>query len=115
MSGPTVKFSPDYPQKLVQIFQVGARVGRFGLVKPGNCSKYSPIYIFSGDTFKIVIDSAKNEIQTFLYSVIFRGVSWTTFNINSLWWWQASEEDVLRIYEIKISWYCNNNMHLRHF
>ena len=42
-------------------------------MKPGHCSKYSPIYTFSGDTFKIVIDSVKNEIQTFLYSVIFRG------------------------------------------
>ena len=60
-----------WPQKLLQIFQVTGREGRFGFVKLGHCSKYSPIYIFSGDTFKIVIDSAKNEIQTFLYSVIF--------------------------------------------
>ena len=48
-------------------------------------SKYSPIYIFSEDTFKIVIDSAKNEIQTLLFSVIFRGVLWTTFYTISPW------------------------------
>ena len=73
MSGPTVKFGLDHPQKLLKIIQVAGSVGRFGLVKPGHCSKNSPIYTFSGDTFKIVIDSVKNEIQTFLYSVIFRG------------------------------------------
>ena len=78
MSGPTVKFGLDHPQKVLKIFQVAGRAGRFGLVKPGHHSKYSPIYIFSGDTFKIVIDSAKNEIQTFLYSVIFRGFTFYT-------------------------------------
>ena len=61
-------------------------VGWEDLVWWSHHSKYSPIYIFSGDTFKIVIYIAKNEIQTFLYSVIFRGVLWTTFYTKSPWW-----------------------------
>ena len=73
MSGPTIKLCLDHPQKLIQIFQVDGRAGRFGSVKPGHCSKYSPIYIFSRDTFKIVIDSAKKNIQTFLYSAKLKG------------------------------------------
>ena len=85
MSGPAVKFALDHPQKLLQKFQVGGRAGRFGLVKPGHPSKHSPICLFLGDTFKIVIDSAKKKIQTFLYSELSRGVLWTPSYINSPW------------------------------
>ena len=85
LSGPTVKFCLDHPHKLLQIFLAGGRAGRFGLVNPGHPSKYSPICLFSGDTLKIVIDSAKKKIQTFLYIEIFRGVLWTTFYTNSPW------------------------------
>ena len=70
MSGPTVKFCLDHPHKLLQIFLAGGRAGRFGLVNPGHPSKYSPICLFSGDTLKIVIDSAKKKIQTFSYSAM---------------------------------------------
>ena len=90
MSGPTVKFCLDHPHKLLQIFLAGGRAGRFGLVNPGHPSKYSPICLFSGDTLKIVIDSAKKKIQTFFYIEIFRGVLWTTFYTNSPWWLMSS-------------------------
>ena len=68
MSGPTVKFCLDHPHKWIQIFQVSLKMGRFGLVKPGHTPKHSPICLFIGDTSKIVIDSGKKKIQTFLYS-----------------------------------------------
>ena len=86
MSDPTVKFCLEHPQKWLQIFQVSGKAGRFGLVKPGHPSKYSLMCLFSGDTLKIVIDSAKKKIQTFFYIEIFRGVLWTTFYTNSPWW-----------------------------
>ena len=65
MSDPTVKFCLDHPQKWLQIFQVSGKAGRFGLVKSGHPSKHSPIYLFLGDTFKIVIDSVKIYVQAF--------------------------------------------------
>ena len=49
----------DHPQKLIQIFQVDGRAGRFGLVKPGQPPKCAPNCLFSGNGFKISIDSAK--------------------------------------------------------
>ena len=85
MSDPTVKFCLDHPQKWLQIFQVSGKAGRFGLVKPGHLPNFSPICLFLGGTFKIVIDIAKKKVQTFLNSTMFRGVLWTTSYINSPW------------------------------
>ena len=73
MRSPTIKFCLDHLQNLIQIFQMDGRALRFGLVKPGHPSKYFPICLFSGNTLKIAIDSAKKKIQTFLYSAILRG------------------------------------------
>ena len=73
MSDPTVKFCLDHPQKWLQIFQVSGKAGRFGLVKPGHLPNFSPICLFLGGTFKIVIDIAKKKVQTFLNSTMFRG------------------------------------------
>ena len=86
MSDPTVKFCLDHPQKWLQIFQVSGKAGRFGLVKPGHLPNFSPICLFLGGTFKIVIDIAKKKVQTFLNSTMFRGVLWTPSYINSPWW-----------------------------
>ena len=86
MSDPTVKFCLDHPQKLLQIFQVSGKVGRFGLVKQGHLPNFSPICLFLRGTFKIVIDIAKKKVQTFLNSSMFRGVLWTPSYINSPWW-----------------------------
>ena len=55
------------------IFQVSGKAGRFGLVKPGHPSKHSSICLVLGNTFKIIIDSAKKKIQTLLYSAMLRG------------------------------------------
>ena len=85
MSDPTVKFCLDHPQKWLQIFQVSGKAGRFGLVKPGHLPNFSPICLFLGGTFKIVIDIAKKKVQTFLKSTMFRGVLWTPSYINSPW------------------------------
>ena len=61
-------------------------MGRLGLMKPGPPpKKHSPICIFLGDTFKIVVDSAKKKIQTFLYSAKLWGVLWTPSYINLPW------------------------------
>ena len=86
MSDPTIKFCLDYPQKWLQMFQVSGKVGRFGLVKPGHLPNFSPICLFLGGTFKIVINIAKKKVQTFLYSTMFRGVLWTPSYIYSPWW-----------------------------
>ena len=85
MSDPTVKFCLDHPQKWLQIFQLSGKAGRFGLVKPGHLPNFSPICLFLGGTFKIVIDIAKKKVQTFLNSTMFRGVLWTPSYINSPW------------------------------
>ena len=66
MSDPTIKFCLDHPQKWLQIFQVSGKAGRSGLVKPGHLPNFSPICLFLGGTFKIVIDIAKKKVQTFL-------------------------------------------------
>ena len=89
MSDPTVKFCLDHPQKWLQIqclhsktqqfillgtvFQVSGKAVTFGLVKPGHLPNFSPICLFLGGTFKIVIDIAKKKVQTFLNSTMFRG------------------------------------------
>ena len=59
LSGPTVKFCLDHPQKLIQIFQVDGRVGRFSLVKPGQPPKCAPNCLFSWNSFEISIEHAK--------------------------------------------------------
>ena len=65
MSDPTVKICLDHPQKWLQIFQVSEKAGRFGLVKSGQPPKYSPICLFLGGIFKIVIDIAKKKYRLF--------------------------------------------------
>ena len=49
----------DHPQKLIQIFQVDGRVGRFSLVKPGQPPKCAPNCLFSWNSFEISIEHAK--------------------------------------------------------
>ena len=90
MSGPAVKFGLDHPQKPLTIFQVNGRAGRFGLVKKSHLPTYSPICLFSGDNFKIFINSTKKELETFLYSAVFRGVLWTPSYTNSALWGKKS-------------------------
>ena len=53
---------------------MSGKAGRFDLVKPGHLPNFSPICLFLGGTFKIVIDIAKKKVQTFL-TVQFSGGS----------------------------------------
>ena len=48
------------------VFQVSGKAVTFCLVKPGHLPNFSPICLFLGGTFKIVIDIAKKKVQTFL-------------------------------------------------
>ena len=45
---PHNKFFLEYPQNLLQIFQMNGQAGRFGLVKPGNPSKVAPLCLVLG-------------------------------------------------------------------
>ena len=58
-------------------------MGSFGLVKPGNPSKHSPICVLSGNTLKSVIDSVKNKIQTFCKLQFSGGSFVAIFEVNS--------------------------------
>ena len=45
-------------------------LGRFGLVKPGNPSKFSTSWLVFWDIHEFFVSSAKNDWQTFLWGVL---------------------------------------------
>ena len=64
-------------QNPLQIFWLTGMVGRFGLVKPGNLSKFVPSCLVFGDIHKYFVGSAKTDLQPFLSGVL-QGGSYVT-------------------------------------
>ena len=57
-----------------------------GWVFPGHYSKFAPIYLLSGENFKIFIHQAKPILQTFFCTTIFRRAFCTKiFNLMGVW------------------------------